>query len=609
MKRQNFFIKSIFGISLLLALVFACSPTPPTPTLAPPTLTPNPTMTPTIPPPPSTATPEPAPQFRIIGYITDWGVQVAPEQIAKLTHINYAFALPKPDGTIDFPANTWKLQQYVQMAHERGVQVLISVGGWGLDQEFEAFAASPELRAKFVKSLMQYVDENNLDGVDMDWEYPTGGASSENFLALMKELRAELDARKKLLTAAVAAYGENAEGIPDETFALVDFLNLMAYADAGAHHSTYALAKQSLDYWHARGLPQNKIVLGVPFYAQPGDAPYRKLIQADANAAQTDFFNYHGTLAAYNGLPTMRAKTQLAMERASGIMFWTLNDDSTDATSLLNAIYETAQGKKSELPPLPFGAGFRFSTYGPPYDPGVKYWADFAKNMSERFDGAPPQIIWIVGNVSGTGTQLTFFGKSDDPTIHFSMKDRNEEALTLFDQMGAQVWLQVEPGNAPVDKLIRLVLEKYAQHPSVIGVGVDVEWFKSTDKPEGQAVSDADARLWRDTAREFNPTYRLFLKHWEKEKMPPTEREGIVFVDDSQGFESMDAMVNEFETWGKTFAPAQVGFQFGYPDDKKWWGELQDAPRAIGEKIRARVPNLAGLYWVDFSAFDVFKNN
>lgn len=613
MKRKIFSIPQIFGLGILLALIFACSPTaPPTPTPTPTilsTLTPNPTMSPTIPPPTPIATPEPAPPFRIIAYITDWGVQVAPEQIAKLTHINYSFALPKPDGTLDFPANKWKLEQYVKVAHERGVQVLISVGGWGLDKEFEAFAASPDLRAKFVTSLMQYLDENNLDGVDMDWEYPTGGASSDNFLALMKELRVELDARDKLLTAAVAAYGENAEGIPDETFALVDFMNLMAYADSGAHHSTYALAKQSLDYWHARGLPQNRIVLGVPFYAQPGDAPYRKLIQADASAAQTDFFNYHGTIAAYNGLPTMRAKTQLAMERASGIMFWTLNDDSTDATSLLNAIYETAQGKQSVLPPLPFGAGFRFSTYGPPYDPGPKYWADFAKNMSERFDGAPPQIIWIVGNVSGTGTQLTFFGKSDNPAIHFSMKDRNEEALTLFDQMGAQVWLQVEPGNAPVEELIRIVLEKYAQHPSVIGVGVDVEWYKSTDKPEGERVSDADTRLWRDTARAFNPTYRLFLKHWEKEKMPSTEREGIVFVDDSQGFESMDAMVNEFETWGKTFAPAQVGFQFGYPADKKWWGELQDAPKEIGEKIRARVPNLAGLYWVDFSALDVFPPN
>ncbi len=629
MKRPISYLTRIYGLGMLLALLFACSLTTPpmptptatmSPTVSPPTTLPPKLPVPTVSPTlalPRTATPEPPAPLRVVGYVADWGVTVAPQQIEKLTHLNYAFALPKADGTLDFPANTWKLQQYVRDAHERGVRVLISVGGWGYDKQFEAFAASPELRAVFVKNLMQYVDENNLDGVDVDWEYPTAGASAENFFALMKELRVELDARKNLvprisaglLTAAVAAYGEHADGIPDASFALVDFLNIMAYADSGAHHSTYALAKQSLDYWRARGLPQNKMVLGVPFYAQPGDVSYRKLVQSDANAAQSDFANYLGGVAAYNGLPTMRAKTQLAKARANGVMIWTINDDALGEHSLLNAIQETLQGKHTELPPLPFGAGLRYSTYGPPYEPGAKYWADFAEKMAERFDGARPQIIWIVGNVSGTGTQLTFFGKSANPAIHFSMKDRNEEALALFDKMGAQVWLQVEPGNAPVDELIRLVLEKYAQHPSVIGVGVDVEWFKSTDKPAGQAVSDADARLWRDTARQFNPTYRLFLKHWEKEKMPPTEREGIVFVDDSQKFASLDAMVNEFETWGKTFAPAQVGFQFGYPADKKWWGELEDAPKEIGNALRARVPNIAGLYWVDFSAFDVFKPN
>lgn len=596
-------------ITTALVLLSACNsstPPPPLPT-APPTVIPTMPPTPSDTPVPPTATPQPKPAFRIIGYVTDWGPPVMPDQIQKLTHLNYAFALPKPDGTLTFPANTWKLQEYVATAHANNVKVLISVGGWGLDQEFEAFAASPTMVKTFVRELVKYVDENQLDGVDMDWEYPTPGASAANFLALMQELRAELDARGKLLTAAVAAYGDNAEGVTNESFALVDFFNLMAYADDGAHHSTYALAKRSLDYWQGRGLPQEKMVLGVPFYAAPGDVPFRKLVDYDPTAANADFSKYLGGMAAYNGLPTMRAKTQLAMERANGIMFWTLNDDAAGANSLLNAIQETAQGKPPELPPLPFGAGFRFSTYGPPYDPGVEYWNAFAQDMTGRFNGARPQIIWIVGNLSGNGTQLTFFGKSDNPEIHFSMQDRNEDALTFFDKLGAQVWLQVEPGNAPVETLIPLILEKYGHHPSVIGVGVDVEWYKSTDEPEGEQVSDADARLWLETARAFNPTYRLFLKHWETGKMPPTERRGIVFVDDSQQFSSFDAMVDEFAAWGEYFAPAQVGFQFGYPADKKWWGKMDDAPKQIGETLREKIPNLTGVYWVDFSAFDVFK--
>ena len=54
-----------------------------------------------------------------------------------------------------------------------------------------------------------------------------------------------------------------------------------------------------------------------------------------------DEFDWHGTLQNYNGLTTIRAKTDLALQRASGIMIWTVAHDTTDNTSLLQAIRET----------------------------------------------------------------------------------------------------------------------------------------------------------------------------------------------------------------------------------------------------------------------------
>lgn len=302
-------------------------------------MTPSPTAT------PPTPTPQPVP-FRVVGYITDWGTPVTPEQIQQLTHVNYAFALPKADGTLDLPPNGWKLQQYVATAHTQNSKVLISVGGWGLDKQFEAFAASPDKRAVFVKALMEYVDANQLDGADIDWEYPTVGASSAHYLALMQELRVELDNRKKLLTTAVAAYGDNAAGIADQTFGIVDFVNVMAYDDVGPHHSPYELATKSLDYWRGRGVAQNKLVLGVPFYSRPNEVPYRKIVASDPQAAQTDETRYLGNTENYNGLPTMRAKTKLAMERASGVMIWSINDDAFDGNSLLKAINAVARPAK-----------------------------------------------------------------------------------------------------------------------------------------------------------------------------------------------------------------------------------------------------------------------
>lgn len=295
------------------------------------------------PSPVPTATPSGSP-FRVVGYVTDAAV---PEAIPyeKLTAINFAFLIPNADGSFQPLENPWKLQTIVALAHARAVKVLMSVGGWGLDKQFEALAADPDRRGRFVGGLVQIVDQYQLDGVDIDWEYPTPGDSSDHFLALMRELRQAFPP-PKLLTAAVAALGKNADGIPTASFSLMDYANLMVYDGDGPNHSSLQFAQDALDYWLAsRSLPEDKAVLGVPFYARPSGVPYYKIVASDPAAAWVDSFNYDGTLVNYNGIQTMQQKTRLARSRAAGIMIWTLEDDSTDAsTSLLNAIVQIAHG-------------------------------------------------------------------------------------------------------------------------------------------------------------------------------------------------------------------------------------------------------------------------
>jgi|YNPNPStandDraft_1061719.scaffolds.fasta_scaffold24413_2 hypothetical protein len=257
------------------------------------------------------------------------------------------------------------------------------------------------------------------------------------------------------------------------------------------------------------------------------------------------------------------------------------------------------------LPPA-LGAGFRFSTYGPPRNPGAAYWASVGEQMAARFPNAQPEAIWIVGNFTGKGTFLSFPAESDDTLITKTYVDMNEAALTLFDQRGVRVWLQVEPGNADMITLIHLVLNQYSHHPCVIGFGVDVEWYKTGVGPEGTPVSDAEATAWVEAVRTHNPAYRLFLKHWDYNWMPPHAREGIVFVDDSQQFGNLEEMLANFAQWGEHFAPAPVAFQYGYPSDKPWWSQLQDPPGDIGRAILERVPNTSALFWVDFTALEVF---
>ncbi|MCI0395666.1 MAG: glycosyl hydrolase family 18 protein [Chloroflexi bacterium] len=283
-------------------------------------------------------TPVPAPPFRVIAYVTS---AIIPELIpyARLTHINYAFLIPNADGTFAPLANGWKLKEIVSRAHQAEVQVLISVGGWGWDEEFETMAADPALRSVFVENLSAFVDEYALDGADIDWEYPDPGQSAQNFLALIGELRLAMP--DKLLTTAVVSYGENGGGVASETFELFDFVNVMTYD--GPDHGTMEQFNAGLEYWQERGLPPEKTVMGVPFYAEPGSAIYRKIVEDNPQAAYVDTIEYQGAPIHYNGILTIQAKTQIAMQRAGGIMFWTLDHDALDDLSLLKAIDEAVR--------------------------------------------------------------------------------------------------------------------------------------------------------------------------------------------------------------------------------------------------------------------------
>jgi len=320
------------GLSLLVLLLASCSAsTAPTQSIVPD----MPVLEPSV-------TPTPIP-FRIIAYATE-GIVESLIPYDKLTHINYAFLIPNADGTFAKINNGWKLKLIVENAHAHHVNVIISVGGWGWDKEFETMAAGPAQRKAFVQNLKAFVGEYQLDGADIDWEYPDAGQSAQNFLALIKDLRAALP--DKELTAAVVSHGQNGMGILPETFELFDFVNVMTYD--GADHGTLQQFEQGLAFWTARGLPKEKTVMGVPFYSHPEGLPkvtgitYTKLVDANPLAAQTDTFEYNGAMQIYNGIPTVQAKTKLAMQKASGIMFWTLDYDAQGEFSLVNAIYQTA---------------------------------------------------------------------------------------------------------------------------------------------------------------------------------------------------------------------------------------------------------------------------
>lgn len=259
----------------------------------------------------------------------------------------------------------------------------------------------------------------------------------------------------------------------------------------------------------------------------------------------------------------------------------------------------------------PSYAGFRASrilnSYPNRVFPTPQYWSSTAKQIAQKFPGSQPAGIWIVSLYIDNGiTQCNFpSGGISLPNVNFISTDQNETYLKHFDTTGIKVWLQIEPGNAEIDTLISIVLNRYKHHPSVIGFGIDVEWYRNNAK-----VPDSLAQRWDEKVRAIDSSYTLFLKHYAQSWMPPKYRGKILFVDDSQNFNfaqnPFNAMVSEFKSWAGKFSPNASAFQFGYTADSVWWKNFSDPMKTIGDALSANISTLSALFWVDFTIIKVF---
>jgi chitinase len=291
-----------------------------------------------------------APGFRVVGYFPSWSGDPEDIRFEALTHINYAFLNVNAYGCYQPVDNPGKLARLVALAHAHGVKVMASLGGYneGKTDAFETVAGDPAAVSVFIESTMSLVHAFRLDGIDVDWEYPSL-AAADNYAAMMHALALRLHGEGGELTAAVSADGWNGSHIRGSVIADVDFLNIMAYDDGyrqvGVHHSSYDFALAAMQYWlYQRGTPQEKVILGVPFYGRSlktrRSLTYRRIAAADLNAPGKDVSGDYG----YNGFATVRDKTlRLARNLGGGVMIWQIAQDAPGDRSLLNAIFDAVK--------------------------------------------------------------------------------------------------------------------------------------------------------------------------------------------------------------------------------------------------------------------------
>jgi hypothetical protein len=263
--------------------------------------------------------------------------------------------------------------------------------------------------------------------------------------------------------------------------------------------------------------------------------------------------------------------------------------------------------------------GLRRSSYGlAVQNENDGWWADRAKRFAAGFPGARPAIVEIVSTYQDDGSSRMEFAKPSaytGGTEHMFFRGGrldHERALALYDREGVKALIQVESGEADVADCLAAAYKAFGAHSCVIGFGVDAEWHfpngpngTAAGSPgrAGRPISDDAARAWMEKVLSFDGNYTLFLKHWSSKHMPPAYRhERLVFISDSQDFDSQSALMADFAAWAGVFRGSTVGYQFGYPKDRKWWSKLAAPPLDIGRRVIRDLPGARYLIWVDFTA-------
>lgn len=306
----------------------------------------------------------------LLGYVQDFRDPNVVDY-SKLTHVIFSFAHPTPDGDIllngDSAINN--LRTMVAKAEKYDTKVILAVGGWfhingGESYEpFKTAISNPDSRTKLVNELTSIVDREKLDGIDIDFEHPRSKADAANLASFAKELSDQLHPKGKELSIAVYAKIHAVTGTEmgfvvyePSTFQSVDHVNIMAYDgqwDGGynaANLSPYPFTEKIVNYWanlfDTNNLPKEKLVLGVPFYAQPEDpsikqVSYAAIINQNPANAENDTVNMNGTTYHYNGVNTIQKKTNLALDHGfGGMMLWEAGHDSKGDHSLTSVIYD-----------------------------------------------------------------------------------------------------------------------------------------------------------------------------------------------------------------------------------------------------------------------------
>ncbi|KAG7096817.1 hypothetical protein E1B28_004226 [Marasmius oreades] len=237
--------------------------------------------------------------YLVMAYYSSWLSDILPPDeidYSRFDIVFYAFIIPDSSHNLGFAGESPDvLTQLVDHAHKHEKKVLISIGGWTGSAHFSSAVENEEQRRLFANNIDDFYRKYNLDGIDIDWEYPgrqgdpgneLDSSDSANFLEFLKLLRSVLPPNAKITAAATTLPFAGPAGQPMEDVSefanVLDWVLLMNYDTWGTtsnpgpnaplsdtcNNSTQSASSAAAGFnaWTNAGFPARQLVLGLPSY-------------------------------------------------------------------------------------------------------------------------------------------------------------------------------------------------------------------------------------------------------------------------------------------------------------------------------------------------------
>ena len=237
--------------------------------------------------------------YKVVGFFGG-----GPWRYQRMTHFIPGFLGFDGDGQLA----DWDLREVVAEAHASGTKVIVSFDGEHWEENFLPMSDNADgSRDRFISNLAAYCLEQNIDGIDYDWEI--GGGFSPAQQKLYSDLVIETVKVLRPLGKTVSIDVYFRDEINPEAIAVIDWIQLMSYVDMDE-------MENMINYWGSRGVPREKLVVGMA--AGWGD-------------------NNEGF-----DLELARAKARYVKAQGlAGVMLFRTDLDAQDEQSMLAAVDET----------------------------------------------------------------------------------------------------------------------------------------------------------------------------------------------------------------------------------------------------------------------------